>query len=59
MLLEKFEKFLQSVNLESYREQYRHIKLVEMDLPKEIQAVGMLYKIYWDQKKFATDELLK
>ena len=56
MLLEEFEKFLQSVNLKSYREQYRHIKLVEMDLPKEVQAINMLYKVYWDQKKFFSFE---
>ncbi|MDP2704576.1 MAG: TaqI family restriction endonuclease [bacterium] len=56
MLLEKFEKFLQSVDLNAYREKYRIIKIVEMDLPKEIQAIGMLYKIYWDQKKFLSFE---
>ena len=56
MLREKFEKFLQSVNLKTYREKYRPIKIVEMDLPKEIQAIGMLYKVYWDQKKFSTFE---
>lgn len=26
--------------------------IVEMDLPKEIQAINLLYKIYWDNKKF-------
>lgn len=52
MLLDKFEKFLQSVDLNAYRERYRSIKLVEMDLPKEIQAIAMLYQVYWDQKKF-------
>ena len=36
MLLEKFEKFLQSVDLKAYREKYRPIKIVEMDLSKEI-----------------------
>lgn len=56
MLLEKFEKFLQSVDLNTYREKYRPIKIVEMDLPKEIQAIGILYKIYWDQKKFLSFE---
>lgn len=56
MLREKFEKFLQSVNLKTYREKYRPVKIVEMDLPKEIQAIGMLYKVYWDQKKFSTFE---
>ncbi|MBI1984601.1 MAG: TaqI family restriction endonuclease, partial [Candidatus Wildermuthbacteria bacterium] len=34
MLLGKFEKFLQSVDLIAYRKKYRPIKLVEMDLPK-------------------------
>lgn len=56
MLLEKFENFLQSVDLKSYREKYRPIKIVEMDLPKEIQAINMLYKIYWDKKKFLSFE---
>ena len=52
MLLDKFEKFLKSVDLNAYREKYRPIKLVVMDLPKEIQAIAMLYEVYWDQKKF-------
>lgn len=51
-LAEKFEKFLESINLNAYREKYRPIKIVEMDLPKEIQAISLLYKIYWDRKKF-------
>jgi len=52
MLLNKFEEFLQLVDLNAYREKYRSIKIVEMDLPKEIQAIAMLYRVYWDQKKF-------
>ncbi|MFH1462462.1 MAG: TaqI family restriction endonuclease [bacterium] len=51
-LAEKFGQFLASVNLNAYREKYRPIKIVEMDLPKEIQAISLLYKVYWDQKKF-------
>ena len=51
-LAKKFGKFLESVNLNAYREKYRPIKIVEMDLPKEIQAISLLYKIYWDRKKF-------
>jgi len=35
---------------------YRPIKIVEMDLPKEIQAISMLYNVYWDQKKFLSFE---
>ena len=51
-LAEKLAKFLQSVDLNAYREKYRPIKIVEMDLPKEIQAIKMLYKVYWDEKRF-------
>lgn len=56
MLLNKFKQFLESVDLKGYREKYRPIKIVEMDLSKEIQAIGVLYKIYWDQKKFLSFE---
>ena len=56
MLVQKLDKFLQSVDLKSYRDQYRPIKIVEMDMPKEVQAINMLYKIYWDQKKFLSFE---
>ena len=48
----KFERFLESVNLSAYREEYKPIKIVEMDLPKEIQAIALLYKVYWDEKRF-------
>ena len=51
-LSEKFEKFLESINLNAYREKYRPIKIVEMDMPKEIQAISLLYKTYWDKNKF-------
>ena len=56
MLLTKFEQFLESVDLKGYREKYRPIKIVEMDLPKEIQAINILYKVYWDKKKFLSFE---
>jgi len=56
MLVQKFDNFLQSVNLGTYREKYRSIKIVEMDLPKEVQAINMLYRVYWDQKKLLSFE---
>ncbi|MBI5729022.1 MAG: TaqI family restriction endonuclease [Candidatus Magasanikbacteria bacterium] len=56
MLLGEFGNFLQSVDLEAYRDKYRSIKIVEMDLPKEIQAINMLYKVYWEKKKFLSFE---
>jgi len=56
MLVQKFDNFLQSVDLKSYRDMYRPIKIVEMDLPKDVQAIDALYKVYWDQKKFLSFE---
>ena len=56
MLLNKFEEFLQSVDLKGYREKYRPIKIVEMDLPKEIQAINLLYEVYWKRKEFLSFE---
>jgi hypothetical protein len=52
ILVEQFEKFLKSINLIAYREKYRPIKIVEMDLPKDMQAIEILYKVYWDKKEF-------
>ena len=52
MYLEKFDKFLKTVDLKGYRKKYSHIKIVEMDLSKDIQAIELLYKVYWDEKKF-------
>ena len=40
----------------AYREKYRPIKIVEMDLPKEIQAINLLYKVYWNKKEFLSFE---
>lgn len=52
MYLEKFDKFLKTVKLKDYRKKYSHIKIVEMDLSKDIQAIELLYKVYWDEKRF-------
>ncbi len=52
MYIEEFDKFLQTVPLKDYRKKYSRIKIVEMDLPKDIQAIELLYKVYWDEKKF-------
>jgi len=56
MLVQKFNDFLQSVDLKFYRDKYQPIKIVEMDLPKEIQAIDLLYEIYWDKKEFLSFE---
>lgn len=52
MLLNKFEKFLKTVNLQGYRKKYSRIKIVEMDLSKNIQAIELLYRVYWGERKF-------
>ncbi len=58
--LNQFTQFLESVDLKKYRDLYRPIKIVEMDMPKDIQAIAPLYKIYWDNKEFVSfDEFYK
>lgn len=52
MHVEELEKFLKTLDLKAYRDTYRPVKLVEMDLPKDIQAVALTYKIYWNEKRF-------
>ena len=54
MNIEKFNKFLKTVDLRAYRDKFRPIKIVEMDLPKDIQAINMLYKVYWTNKEFVS-----
>ena len=41
---EKFDRFVKTINLEKYRLKYSHIKIVEMDLPINIQALKTIYK---------------
>lgn len=51
-IADQFKTFLGSLDLELYRSNYRAVKIVEMDLPKQIQALDLLYSIYWDQRRF-------
>ncbi len=50
--LSQFEDLLKAVDLAAYRKKYQPIKLVEMDLPKDIQALDLLYEVYWVNKWF-------
>ena len=52
MDLKKIDEFLKTIDLKKYREQYSRIKIVEMDLSKNIQAIQLLYQIYWYEKTF-------
>ena len=46
----QFTDFLSNINLQKYREKYSKIKIVEMDLPKNIQALTTIYEQYWQNK---------
>jgi len=48
---EVFASFLKKVDLKDYRRKYRPIKIVEMDLPKDIQAIALLYETYWNKRE--------
>ena len=45
----KFDSFVKTIDLEKYRLKYAHLKIVEMDLPRNIQALKTLYKYYWQE----------
>lgn len=56
----KFEKFLAGINLDEYREKYKPIKIVEMDLDREVISVYYMIEVYWNQRKFPSfDEFYK
>ncbi|MBU0693690.1 MAG: TaqI family restriction endonuclease [Candidatus Omnitrophica bacterium] len=50
--LTQFTDFLRTVPLKKYRKEYSSIKIVEMDLSKDIQAIELLYTVYWSEKNF-------
>ena len=47
---------MKTVDLKGYRKKYASIKIVEMDLPKDIQAIVLLYQVYWIEKIFISFE---
>lgn len=47
--LKYFDDFVKTIDLDSYRQKYAHIKIVEMDLPRNVQALKTLYKYYWEK----------
>ncbi len=54
--LQKFTDFLKTIDLKRYRKEYASIKIVEMDLPKDVQAIVLLYRVYWNEKIFLSFE---
>lgn len=47
-----FTRFLSSIDMNGYRGKYGKTRIVEMDLPKNIQALDLLYELYWEKGEF-------
>lgn len=52
--IKTFSEFLNSVDLGAYKDLYSPIKIVEMDLPKDIQALNTIYDVYWNDNNSGT-----
>lgn len=52
-----FEKFLESIPIEKYREELLNIKTVEQDLPKELNPLPEIYSEYWKTSNLSLSEL--
>jgi hypothetical protein len=50
--LRKYREFLESIPLEKYREEFKDVKWVEQDLPKEILPLASIFKHYWEDREF-------
>jgi len=48
--LHQFNAYLSGVDLAKYRQKYSRIKLVELDLDRDIQAIRHLYREYWEKR---------
>ena len=53
---ESFTKFLKEIDLQKYKDQYSKIKTVEMDLPRNIQALDTIYNLYWNKTQIPQQE---
>lgn len=51
----RFNEFLLGIDLVGLREKYRPIKLVELDMPKNVQALKCVYEQYWDNRNGWSD----
>jgi len=55
--LQQFSDFVGSIPLEDYRQKYASIKIVEMDLPREMQALKTIYEQYWKNRNSSSEPL--
>ena len=53
--LKKYENFLEGIDLSKYS-RLRKIKTVEQDLPKSLNPLPLIYKYYWEERKFLNYE---
>lgn len=53
--LQRFNEFLSGIDLAKYRKRYSRIKLVELDLDRNIQALCHIYRKYWDERSSFPD----
>ena len=53
--LKKYENFLEEIDLSKYST-LRKIKTVEQDLPKSLNPLPLIYKYYWEERKFLNYE---
>jgi hypothetical protein len=48
----RYRKFLETIPLSKFREEFKEVKWVEQDLPNEILPLASIYKHYWETKDF-------
>ena len=49
--LARFEEFLGTLDMDDLRDKYSKIRIVELNLPKKIQAIGHLVSLYWEERE--------
>ena len=49
--IDRFNRFLSEIDLEALRERYQHIKIVELDMPRNVQALECIYHEYWRKRE--------
>lgn len=50
--LQRYSRFLESIPLDEYREEFRIIKWVEQDLPRDLLPQGSIFRHYWHTQNF-------
>lgn len=50
--LHSYREFLESIQLDEYREKFRIVKWVEQDLPRDLLPQWSIFKHYWHEQNF-------